>query len=181
VRRLGISIAMAVVAGIGAVVPAMGQTRSAEAADAVASNSVESVTVSDVQRAKDKWEFDRLLAQQERSWVVESGAMFADTFHQDADVVTFNGDHLRTREGIAAGMQRYFDNYIENTSIRTLGERIRYVEPDMAVIIRTSCLITAPATTCRDDSYSINTNVMHRRHGQWLQTAFQNTRTQPLP
>lgn len=128
----------------------------------------------------DKVAFDRLVRQQQDAWRDESGAGFAATFHPEADVVTFNGDLLSGREGIARGMQHYFDTSIEATTFRTLSEQIRYVEPDLAVIIRTSCLVTAPATTCRDDSLSVNTNVMHKRHGRWLQTSFQNTRVSPL-
>ncbi|WP_168197293.1 SgcJ/EcaC family oxidoreductase [Kribbella sp. ALI-6-A] len=132
-------------------------------------------------RVPDKVVFDRLLQQQADAWTHESGAEFAATFHPDADVVTFNGDHLRGRAEIAREMQRYFDTYIEDTTFRTLSEQIRYLERDVAAIVRTSCLITAPATTCRPDSLSINTNVMHKVHGRWLQASFQNTRVEPLP
>ena len=129
----------------------------------------------------DKVAFDRLLRQQQEAWVQESGAGFAATFHADGDVVTFNGDHLSGRDAIGRGMQHYFDTYIEDTTFRTLSERIRYLEPDLAVIVRTSCLVTAPATACRDDSLSINTNVLQKKHGRWLQASFQNTRVSPLP
>lgn len=131
-------------------------------------------------RAADKVAFDRLVRQQQDAWRDESGAGFAATFHPDADVVTFNGDLLSGRDTIAGGMQYYFDTYIEDTTFRTLSEQIRYLEPDVAVIVRTSCLVTAPATTCRDDSLSINTNVMHKRQGRWLQASFQNTRVSSL-
>lgn len=141
----------------------------------------ESVGQKPAGRVPDKVAFDRLLRQQANAWVHESGAEFAATFHQDGDVVTFNGDHLRGRAEIARGMQYYFDKYIENTTFRTLSEQIRYLEPDVAVVIRTSCLITAPATTCRADSTSINTNILQKKQGRWLQASFQNTRVEPLP
>jgi uncharacterized protein (TIGR02246 family) len=160
------------VAGVAAL--ALGVTLTAGAAGAAAGQD-------QAGRVPDKVAFDRLLQQQADAWTHESGAEFAATFHPDADVVTFNGDHLRGRTEIAREMQRYFDTYIEDTTFRTLSEQIRYLEPDIAVIVRTSCLITAPATTCRDDSLSINTNVLHRKHGRWLQASFQNTRVEPLP
>ena len=125
--------------------------------------------------------FARILHQQADAWYAEDGAAFAATFTTDGDVVTFNGDHLRTRKGIAEGMQYYFDNYIDHTKLRTLDEHIRFAGPDLAVIVRTSCQLVPPATDCRPDSFSRNTNVMVKRHGRWLQESFQNTRTVALP
>ena len=125
--------------------------------------------------------FARILQQQTDAWYHEDGAAFAATFTPDADVVTFNGDHLRTRQGIADGMQYYFDNYIDHTKLRTLDEHIRFAGADLAVIVRTSCQLVPPATECRPDSLSRNTNVMVKRHGRWLQESFQNTRVVALP
>jgi uncharacterized protein (TIGR02246 family) len=125
--------------------------------------------------------FARILQQQTDAWYEEDGAAFAATFTPDGDVVTFNGDHLRTRQGIAEGMQYYFDNYIDHTKLRTLDEHVRFAGPDLAVIVRTSCQLVPPATECRPDSLSRNTNVMVKRHGRWLQESFQNTRIVELP
>ena len=125
--------------------------------------------------------FARILQQQTDAWYREDGAAFAATFTPGGDVVTFNGDHLRTRQGIAEGMQYYFDNYIDHTRLRTLDEHVRFAGPDLAVIVRTSCQLVPPATECRPDSLSRNTNVMVKRHGRWLQESFQNTRVVALP
>ncbi|OLF16681.1 hypothetical protein BU204_15510 [Actinophytocola xanthii] len=115
------------------------------------------------------------------AWFREDGRAFAATFTREADVVTFNGDHLRTREGIATGMQYYFDTYIDHTRLHTLDEHVRFAGPDRAVIVRTGCQLVPPSTTCRPDSLSRNTNVMVRQHGRWLQDSFQNTRVVALP
>lgn len=125
--------------------------------------------------------FARIHQQQADAWYREDGAAFAATFTHDGDVVTFNGDHLRTREGIAEGMQYYFDTYIDHTRLRTLDEHVRFAGPNLAVIVRTSCQLVASATECRPDSLSRNTNVMVKRHGRWLQESFQNTRVMALP
>ncbi len=125
--------------------------------------------------------FARILQQQADAWYAEDGAAFAATFTADGDVVTFNGDHLRTRQGIAEGMQYYFDTYIDHTRLRTLDEHVRFAGPDLAVIVRTSCQLVPPSTECRPDSLSRNTNVMVKRHGRWLQESFQNTRVVALP
>ncbi|MGK5552025.1 SgcJ/EcaC family oxidoreductase [Actinomadura kijaniata] len=127
-------------------------------------------------------EFERLRQRQADAWARQDGAAFAATFTRDGDMVTFNGDHLRTRRGIAVGMQYYFDKYIPDSTIRYLGERVRFPAPGLAVIVRTTCLVDAGQSDCRDGSLSVNTNVMTRqRDGRWLQDSFQNTRVDPLP
>lgn len=125
--------------------------------------------------------FQRIRDRQADAWYREDGAAFAATFTEDADVIAFNGDHLRTRQGIATGMQYYFDEYIDHTRLRTLDEHIRFVGPKLAVIVRTGCQLVPPDTECRQDSVSRNSNIMVKRHGRWLQESFQNTRVFALP
>ena len=132
-------------------------------------------------RPGDQAAFDRIRDRQAEAWYREDGAAFAATYTADADLVTFNGDHLSTREGIAAGMQYYFDNYIDHSVIRYLDEHVTYAGRDLAVIVRTTCLLDHPGEECRDGSLSVNTNVMVREHGTWLQQSFQNTRKVALP
>ncbi|MFF5260372.1 SgcJ/EcaC family oxidoreductase [Actinomadura viridis] len=126
-------------------------------------------------------EFERLKRRQADAWARHDGAAFAATFTPNADVVTFNGDHLRTRQGIAVGMQRYFDEFISDNTIRYLGEHVRFAGPGLAIIVRTTCLVESGEKDCRDDSLSTNTNVMTRHQGRWLQESFQNTRAFSLP
>jgi uncharacterized protein (TIGR02246 family) len=125
--------------------------------------------------------FDRILQQQHDAWYEEDGAKFAATFTQEADFVTFNGDHLTTREGIATGLQYYFDKYIDHTQLKDLDQHIRFAGQNMAVIVRTSCQLVPPSTECRDGSLTRNTNVLVKRNGKWLQESFQNTRVVALP
>jgi uncharacterized protein (TIGR02246 family) len=124
----------------------------------------------------DQAAFDQILERQQEAWVEEDGAAFAATFHEDGDMVTFNGDHMAGRDDIAEGMQYYFDGFIEGSRIHILAEQVRYVESDVVVIVRESCLIDEGESDCRADSLSTNTNVMTRERGEWLQTSFQNTR-----
>jgi uncharacterized protein (TIGR02246 family) len=128
----------------------------------------------------DQAAFDRLLALQEDAWARHDGAAFAATFTADGDVVTFNGDHLRTREGIAKGLQYYFDNFIEDTRLRRTNEHVRYITPDLVTIVRTSCQVASGEANCREGSLSVNTNVLTKQNGEWLQTSFQNTRVERM-
>lgn len=119
---------------------------------------------------------------QAAAWYAEDGAAFAASFTTDADIVTFNGDHLQTRAGIATGMQYYFDNYIDHSVIRLLAEDVNVIGPDLVIVVRDTCLLVEPDDAdCRDDSLSVNTNVLVKRRGTWLQQSFQNTRVVPIP
>ncbi|ALG12466.1 SgcJ/EcaC family oxidoreductase [Kibdelosporangium phytohabitans] len=129
----------------------------------------------------DQAQFARILKQQYDAWYEEDGAKFAATFTKDADLVTFNGDHLAGRDGIAKGMQYYFDNYIPTSKLKVLDEHIRYAERHLVFIVRTTCIVEPPATGCRDGSRSRNTNVLSEKDGRWAQESFQNTRVDPLP
>lgn len=124
--------------------------------------------------------FARILDAQTEAWFAEDGEGFAATFWQDGDLVTFNGDHLAGREGIATGMQYYFDNFMDPTHIRILSEHVTFVNPDLAVIVRTSCLLVEEDAPCREGSDSTNTNVLVKKWGRWLQQSFQNTRNFPI-
>ncbi|GLZ75499.1 hypothetical protein Afil01_03060 [Actinorhabdospora filicis] len=124
--------------------------------------------------------FDAILRAQADAWFAEDGAAFAATFWPDGDMVTFNGDHLNGRADIAVRMQYYFDNYMDPTHIKTLSQDVTFARPDLAVIVRTSCLLVTESSPCRDGSLSTNTNVMLKRHGRWMQQSFQNTRQMPL-
>jgi uncharacterized protein (TIGR02246 family) len=160
------------------------RTRIAAAAAAAILTVLASAAAPEAQTVDSKGDlaaFERILKQQHDAWFEEDGAKFAATFTKDGDMVTFNGDHLSTREGIAERMQYYFDNYIDHTQIKMLDQHIRFAGPNMAVIVRTSCQLVPPSTECRSDSLSRNTNVLIKRNGKWLQESFQNTRVVPIP
>jgi uncharacterized protein (TIGR02246 family) len=129
----------------------------------------------------DQAAFNQLRQRQEDAWARGDGTAWAATFTQDGDMVTFNGDYLHGRDGITARMQHYFDTYLQGTRLLMLTEHVRYTEPDTAVIVRTGCVLWADQTTCTDEALSVNTNVLVKRHGRWLQTSFQNTRIRPIP
>src|ERR1041384_8201747 len=137
------------------------RTRIAAVLGAAVLTVIASAAAPEAQTADSKGDlaaFERIRQQQEDGWFEEDGAKFAATFTENADLVTFNGDHLTTRQGIAAGMQYYFDTYIDHTKLHALDEHIRYVNPSMVVIVRTGCQLVPPSTECRSDSLSRNTN-----------------------
>lgn len=121
-----------------------------------------------------------LRQRQDRAWERGDARAYAALYTKDADVVTFNGDHLSTRAGIEEGMGHYFTTYLKGTRLLQQDQRIRFPEADLAVIVRTGCVLWPGETACTDEALSVNTNVAVKRHGHWLYTSFQNTRIRPL-
>ena len=162
-------------------VSAVGLAVTAGAAPATATTAAPTVVESADGRHRDLAALRQLRDQQEDAWARGDGTAYAAIHTLDADVVTFSGDHLRTRSGIATGMQRYFDTYLQGTRLTTVTEQVRFPQPDLAVIVRTGCVLWPGDVTCTEEALSINTNVAVKQHGKWLFTSFQNTRVRPLP
>lgn len=121
-----------------------------------------------------------LRQRQDQAWERGDARAYAALYTHDADLVTFNGDHMSTRAGIEEGMGYYFTTYLRGTRLYQQDERIRFPEPDMAVIVRTGCVLWPGDTACTEEALSVNTNVAVKRQGRWLYTSFQNTRIRPL-
>jgi uncharacterized protein (TIGR02246 family) len=121
-----------------------------------------------------------LRERQEEAWARGDARAYAAVYTPDADVITFNGDHLSTRAGIEEGMAYYFATYLSGTRLLQQDERVRFVEPDLVVIVRSGCVLWPGESACTEEALSVNTNVAVKRHGRWLYTSFQNTRVRPL-
>jgi uncharacterized protein (TIGR02246 family) len=121
-----------------------------------------------------------LRERQEAAWADGDAAAYAAVYTPDADLITFNGDHLRGRAGIEQGMGYYFETYLGGTRLLQRDERIRFVEPDLVIIVREGCVLWPGETECTTEALSVNTNTAVKRHGRWLYTSFQNTRIRPL-
>ena len=159
---------------VGLLVAAAGVITSAATIEATPNHAVEA-------HRGDQAAFDQLRRQQEDAWARGDAAAWAATFTADGDMVTFNGDHLHGRTHMTERMQHYFDAYLADTRLLMLTEQVRYLEPDTAIIVRTGCVLWDDQTTCTDEALSVNTNVLVKRHGRWLQASFQNTRVRPIP
>jgi uncharacterized protein (TIGR02246 family) len=121
-----------------------------------------------------------LRQRQDAAWARGDARAYAALYTPDADLVTFNGDHMSTRAGIEEGMGYYFTTYLRGTRLLQQDERIRFVEADLAIIVRSGCVLWPGQSACTEESLSVNTNVAEKRHGRWLYTSFQNTRVRPL-
>jgi uncharacterized protein (TIGR02246 family) len=121
-----------------------------------------------------------LRQRQDDAWARGDAHAYAALYTPDADLVTFNGDHMSTRAEIEEGMGYYFTTYLRGTRLSQRDEKIRFVEGDLAVIVRSGCVLWPGESACTDEALSVNTNIAVKRHGRWLYTGFQNTRVRPL-
>lgn len=159
---------------VGLLVAAAGVTASTAAVEAAPTPAAEA-------HRGDQAAFDRLRQLQEDAWQRGDATAWAATFTADGDMVTFNGDHLHGRQHMTDRMQHYFDTYLAGTRLLMLTEQVRYVEPGTVIVVRSGCVLWGGQTACTDEALSVNTNVLVKRHGRWLQTSFQNTRVRPIP
>jgi uncharacterized protein (TIGR02246 family) len=130
---------------------------------------------------EDRAAIRQLRHRQEDAWARGDGKAYASIYEKDADLINFFGEHLHGRETIAATMQGYFDSVLSGTRLLQLDEKLRFVSPDLAVVLRTSCVLPADERTCPDDSIFVNSNIAVRHDGEWLITSFQNTLIQSMP
>ena len=121
-----------------------------------------------------------LVEQMMQGWAAGSGDSFAAPFTEDADYVTFGGDHLQGRPAIAAAHQRLFDN-AKGSKLQTQVTRVRPLSPGVVVAHGTGGVLWPGQTDLAAERRSIQTYVVVRRDGRWRIAAFQNTRIQSDP
>ncbi|MGW4644767.1 SgcJ/EcaC family oxidoreductase [Sphaerisporangium sp. NPDC004334] len=123
--------------------------------------------------------FARIRRAQEDAWARGDGRAYAAPYAPDADLINILGENLHGRQGIAVALQRYFQGALRHTRVLVNQERVRFVSPAMAVIIRQGCVLYGAEKACRPDTLSINTSVAVKQAGRWQITSFQNTLVSP--
>ncbi|MDH2428257.1 SgcJ/EcaC family oxidoreductase [Sphaerisporangium sp. TRM90804] len=123
--------------------------------------------------------FTKMRQHQEAAWARGDGKAYASIYSPDADLVNILGEHLHGRATIATKLQQYFNTQLKNTRLLEMDDKVRFITPTMAVIVRKSCVLYNQEKACRPDALSINTNVAVKQAGQWMITSFQNTLIRP--
>lgn len=134
-----------------------------------------------VSSTEDRSAIRQLRLRQEDAWARGDGDAYASIYEQDADLINFFGEHLHGKETIATTMQGYFDSVLSGTRLRQLDEQLRFITPDLAVALRTTCVLPADEDTCPESGIFVNSNVAVKSGGEWRITSFQNTLIQPMP
>lgn len=127
---------------------------------------------------------DALFARLNDAWNKGNGEAYGNCFTEDADYVTFMGQHLKGRKQIADVHQMLFHgplkgSVLEYSSLSDL--QPRFITPDVAIVHAIGEVRLAEHAYDPNDRGSINTNVVVKQNGEWKVTAFHNCRIQPMP
>ncbi|EST54695.1 hypothetical protein T458_09105 [Brevibacillus panacihumi W25] len=125
-----------------------------------------------------------LFARLNDAWNKGDGEAYGNCFTEDADYVTFLGQHLKGRKQIADVHQMLFNgplkgSVLEYSSLSDL--QPRFIAPDAAIVHAIGEVRLAEQAYDPNDRGSINTNVVVKQKGEWKLTAFHNCRIQPMP
>ncbi|HWO52929.1 SgcJ/EcaC family oxidoreductase [Paenibacillus sp. FSL M7-1455] len=121
-------------------------------------------------------EIESLFEKMKLAWGKGDGEAYGACFTEDADYVTFQGEHLQGRKAIADTHQELWNSVLKGSTLEGEIKKIRFVTPDIAIfhglgVVKLKWQKTAPKK--RD---SINTNVAVKQNGEWKIAAFQNSR-----
>ena len=109
---------------------------------------------------------------------------YAECFTEDADYVTFMGQHLKGKRQIADAHHMLFHGLLKGSTLVSSADTDpapRFISPDAAIVHAVGEIrLPVPAPNA-EDRRSINTNVVVKRNGEWKLTAFHNCRIQPMP
>lgn len=121
-------------------------------------------------------EIEQLFEKLRLAWNQGDGKAYGACFTEDADYVTFQGEHLQGRAAIADTHQELWNSVLRGSTLEGEIKKVHFLTPDMAVfhglgVVKLRWQKSAPKK--RD---SINTNVAVKQNGEWKIAAFQNSR-----
>jgi uncharacterized protein (TIGR02246 family) len=113
------------------------------------------------------------------AWNSGDAAAYARLFTEDADYVTYFGLNLPGRDVIESSHRALFEGPLKGSKLTgQLGAsaKVRSVRPDVAVAVVGGGSSVTGADTTDEGRESTVSFVLVREGGEWLITAFQNTR-----
>src|ERR671911_168116 len=112
-------------------------------------------------------------------WNKGNGEAFASPFAEDADLVGFDGTHLKGRQEIASFHQQLFDTFVKGSRLVGKIRNVRFLNPDVAIMHAVGGTIMDGQTDIEPERNSVHTLVvMKGNDDKWHIDAFQNTRAQ---
>ncbi|WP_410612006.1 SgcJ/EcaC family oxidoreductase [Amycolatopsis sp. lyj-109] len=113
------------------------------------------------------------------AWNSGDAAAYGRLFTEDADYVTYFGLNFPGREVIESSHRALFEGPLRGSKLTgSLGgaAKVRFVRPDVAVVLVGGGSSLAGAEVADEGRESTVSFVLVREGGEWLITAFQNTR-----
>jgi uncharacterized protein (TIGR02246 family) len=113
------------------------------------------------------------------AWNSADAAAYGRLFTEDADYVTFFGLNFPGREAIESSHRTLFEGPLKGSKLTgQLGAaaKVRFVRPDVAVVVVGGGSSLTGADNADEGRDSTVSFVLVQEDGEWLITAFQNTR-----
>ncbi len=110
----------------------------------------------------------------EAAWNAADADAFAANFTEDCDFVTVDGIRLRGRAAVADSLRNSAEAHHEKMWIES--SEVRLLDPTTLLVHTTGATASRYRNEPLKSPRSIQTFVAVRRDGNWLFTAFQNTR-----
>jgi uncharacterized protein (TIGR02246 family) len=107
------------------------------------------------------------------SWARGDAQGYAAHFTQDADYIIATGAIEKGTQEIAAGHQAIFDTWAKNTHLTGTIQSIRFLTPEMALIVATGSIVSAEGV--EDEEKTIYSLIAQKQAGRWQFVAYQNT------
>ena len=101
---------------------------------------------------------DELIGRLEQAWNAADGRAFGEPFTPDADFVTIRGEHLRSREAIAAGHQAIFDSIYKGSSTDFELIKARELSDDV-ILAHATAILEVPAGPLAGEHSAVQTEV----------------------
>lgn len=120
-----------------------------------------------------------VLARLTDAWNSGDAAAYGRLFTEDADYVTFFGLNLPGREAIESAHRALFEGPLKGSKLTGQpgsGDKVRFVRPDVAVVVVAGGSSLTGADVAGEGRESTVSFVLVQEGGEWLITAFQNTR-----
>jgi len=113
------------------------------------------------------------------AWNSADAAAYGRLFTEDADYVTFFGLNFPGREAIESSHRALFEGPLKGSKLTgRLGAsaKVRFIRPDVAVAVVGGGSSVSGADITDEGRESTVSFVLVQEDGEWLITAFQNTR-----
>lgn len=112
------------------------------------------------------------------AWSNGDGEAYAACFTEDADYVTFNGQHIKGKQDVKTLHQALFDGVLKGSQLQGHITDMRFLNSTTAIVHCVGSTKMRWQKNYPKNRDSINTNIVVKQNGEWKISAFHNCRIQ---
>jgi uncharacterized protein (TIGR02246 family) len=129
---------------------------------------------------EDEQAIGKIVGQLEAAWNASDSAGFAAPFMDDATFIHIYGGQLDGRGAIEASHRQIFDTIYKGSYGKFTIQRIRFVRPDVAIVLVQGYLKFHEGGETRE-MHARPTIIAEKQNRTWRIVALQNTRVSEMP